>query len=291
MDRLVTNNKKLKATHAIGACRKEGVRSMCKKIGSDFTLQDYRNESVRALHSLIETNAFHAPTVTEKKRNQIKPNNAASALLKTASIEQDGQHKIGEKNDCISSIHRKNSRRNKNITTNKNKKEVEWAEAYNSSKRKVLSWQLRGKKCTSDRCKIERVMGQKTDKKLVPARSKPATNKISKNSTKSHRTTSELWILHADDSAHLPWKAEELQKLNELYWELKRPSSLTTNRGKDHILHYVKRHQRLFPHRDTDEIYKKVKYMLHFNKFKEKGEREYWESINPNASRRAKLAV
>ena len=67
------------------------------------------------------------------------------------------------------------------------------------------------------------------------------------------------------------------EKLNSLYWELGRPRKGSRRFLKDHLDLYASRHQVLFTNRPTAEILSRVRHMLKFNQFKERGEEGYWK--------------
>ncbi|GMH83485.1 hypothetical protein TrVE_jg1060 [Triparma verrucosa] len=92
------------------------------------------------------------------------------------------------------------------------------------------------------------------------------------------------------------WGAEEREKLNELYWELGRPTR--PGQKKEHYDLYAQRHRVLYKNRPKSEIIERVQYMLKFNCFKEPGESKYWKEkkkeidqikVKPGRTERQKL--
>lgn len=72
----------------------------------------------------------------------------------------------------------------------------------------------------------------------------------------------------------MKWGDEERAKLNDLYWELGRPKRRSGT--EEHYELYAKRHLVLFKNRPAKEVVERVRRMLKFNMFKERGEEEFW---------------
>ena len=75
------------------------------------------------------------------------------------------------------------------------------------------------------------------------------------------------------------WSPEERHKLNELYWELGRPPRPGRSALNDHLEHYARRHKIRYGDRPGREVHDRVRHMLKYNQFKERGEEEYWDSL------------
>jgi hypothetical protein len=98
------------------------------------------------------------------------------------------------------------------------------------------------------------------------------TRKSTENEEKADDVSKRLCL---SQKKGMRWNELERTKLNELYWELGRPRKKIFM--KDHLDLYAKRHQVLFSNRPADEIIERVRYMLKFNQFKEKGEVGFWD--------------
>ncbi|CAM9695550.1 unnamed protein product [Scytosiphon promiscuus] len=72
------------------------------------------------------------------------------------------------------------------------------------------------------------------------------------------------------------WQPQERAKLNELYWELGRPSRRGVDAEREHFLRYTQRHCMVFPHRSRAEVVERLKLMFRYNSMKEPHEREHW---------------
>lgn len=82
------------------------------------------------------------------------------------------------------------------------------------------------------------------------------------------------------------WSREERERINALYWEIKKPLMASKEAWKDYLQEFAARFRAYFPERDAVEITKKVKAFIKFRYMKEPGEREYWAQVRGSGCER-----
>jgi hypothetical protein len=75
------------------------------------------------------------------------------------------------------------------------------------------------------------------------------------------------------------WSRAERDKLNTIYWELKRPNSKSLALWNNYFMEFASIFCVYFSGRSIDSVIKKVKYMYSTRQFAEPGESAYWQSV------------
>ena len=90
------------------------------------------------------------------------------------------------------------------------------------------------------------------------------------------RTKSSIRI----DYSKNKWSKVEREKLNRIYWELKRPASKSLALWENYFLEFAHIFHVYFSDRSIDSIVQKVKYLYATRQFAEPGEMNYWKSVS-----------
>lgn len=81
------------------------------------------------------------------------------------------------------------------------------------------------------------------------------------------------------DFSQNKWSRAERDKLNSIYWELKRPATKSLALWNNYFLEFASIFHVYFSERSVDSIVQKVKYMFSTRQFAEPGENVYWQSL------------
>ena len=75
------------------------------------------------------------------------------------------------------------------------------------------------------------------------------------------------------------WSSHEKRKINDLYWEIARPTSKTTIAWNIYYQMFVARFLESFPNHGVAEVRRKIEQMLALRQLKVIGEEEYWKDM------------
>lgn len=113
----------------------------------------------------------------------------------------------------------------------------------------------------------------KPNKKGKPSLAKLAKNESEKKGVQK-RTKSSIRI----DYSKNKWSKAERDKLNTIYWELKRPTTNSITLWNNYFLEFAHIFHVYFSARSIDSIIEKVRFMYDSRLFAEPGESTYWKS-------------
>lgn len=75
------------------------------------------------------------------------------------------------------------------------------------------------------------------------------------------------------------WSKEEREKLNNIYWDLKKPSTKSVSAWENYFLEFASIFRIFFHERSETEVVAKIKDLYATRQFDEKGENEYWSRV------------
>jgi hypothetical protein len=118
--------------------------------------------------------------------------------------------------------------------------------------------------------KYDKIYGEHTEKKSRPS------NKPKAQSTPTiPRTQSTIRF----DYSKNKWSKEERDKLNNIYWDLKKPSAKNMAAWENYFLEFAAIFRIFYNERSESEVVQKVKDLYATRQFEEKGESEYWSKV------------
>lgn len=107
-----------------------------------------------------------------------------------------------------------------------------------------------------------------------------STSKTSNKCTEGKGSQKRSKLCVRMDYSKNKWSKAERERLNIIYWELKRPATKSLALWDNYFLEFAHNFQVFFSGRSIDAIVRKVKHMYATRQFEEPGEKKFWKSVS-----------